>query len=204
MNSYAEDMTVCSRSHYRKLKNDIEECQRQLHNLRLITSGEGQDHMVDIRRKMMRLLALDDAYWRQRAKTHWYWDGDRNTKFFHASATPRKKVNHILSLEDDTGNKVTDDQGLRSVAQHYFHDLFQKHNTVAALVLVVIRHSVSDENNISLTAPFTKDEFRATMFSMHPDKCSGPDGFSPSFYQHFWSLCSDDIVGLNYGFVNPS
>jgi len=28
---------------------------------------------------------------------------------------------------------------------------------------------------------------------MQPDKCSGPDGYSPGFYQHFWNLCSDDI-----------
>jgi len=28
--------------------------------------------------------------------------------FFHASATAKKKVNHILSLEDDQGVKITD------------------------------------------------------------------------------------------------
>jgi len=28
---------------------------------------------------------------------------------------------------------------------------------------------------------------------MHPDKCSGPDGYSPGFYQQFWNLCSDEI-----------
>jgi hypothetical protein len=28
---------------------------------------------------------------------------------------------------------------------------------------------------------------------MNPDKCPGPDGYNPGFYQHFWSLCSDDI-----------
>jgi hypothetical protein len=28
---------------------------------------------------------------------------------------------------------------------------------------------------------------------MNPNKCQGPDGYNPGFYQHFWSLCSDDI-----------
>jgi len=41
--------------------------------------------------------------------------------------------------------------------------------------------------------PFTKAEFCDAIFSMHPDKCSGPDGYNPGFYQHFWTLCSDDI-----------
>jgi len=53
--------------------------------------------------------------------------------------------------------------------------------------------SVNDNDNDIPTAPFTKAEFRDAIFSMHPDKCSGPDGYSPGFYQHFWTLCSDDI-----------
>jgi hypothetical protein len=28
---------------------------------------------------------------------------------------------------------------------------------------------------------------------MHPDKALGPDGFNPTFYQHFWNVCGDDI-----------
>jgi len=89
-------------------------------------SSSGEDHvrMFELRKCMQRLLSQDDAYWRQRAKTHWYKDGDRNTKYFHASATARKKVNHILTLEDEVGNKVTSEQGLRDVAQNYFVNIF--------------------------------------------------------------------------------
>jgi len=66
LNACAEDMTGWSRDHCRKLKIDIdiEECRRQLHNIRLNTSGEGQVQMVEIRKRMIRLLAQDDAYWR--------------------------------------------------------------------------------------------------------------------------------------------
>lgn len=31
------------------------------------------------------------------------------------------------------------------------------------------------------------------MFSMSSDKCLGPHGFNPGFYQHFWEVCSPDI-----------
>jgi len=71
--------------------------------------------------------------------------------------------------------------------------LFQKHNSASAPVIGAIHHSISDADNAALTDPFTKDEFRATMFSMHPDKCPGPDGYSLGFYQHFWNMCSNDI-----------
>jgi hypothetical protein len=126
-------------------------------------------------------------------KTHWYRDGDRNTKFFHASATARKKANQITSLEDSSGNKVSSSTGMSEIAKNYFSELFQKNNNAAAPVTHLPRHSVSAEDNEMLTTPFTKKEFREAMFSMHPDKCSGPNGYSPGFYQQFWNLCSDDI-----------
>ena len=143
---------------------------------------------------MNRMLSQDDTYWRQRAKVHWYRYGDRNTKIFHASAIARKKVNHILSFEDNSGNKISDNNSMCEVAKNYFVELFQKnYKTAVAPVTQVIRHFVSAEDNVALTAPFTKEEFREAMFSMHPDKCSRPDGYSPGFYQQFWSLCSDEI-----------
>jgi len=84
-----------------------------MQDIRLQASGEDQFRMVELRKRMQRLLSQDDAYWRQRAKTHWYKDGYRNTKFFHASATARKKVNSITSLDNDVINKVTSEQGLQ-------------------------------------------------------------------------------------------
>ena len=114
-------------------------------------------------------------------------------KIFHASVTTLKKVNRINSLDDDVGNKITDENGLRDVARQYFVNIFQKQGGVFSPVIDVIHSSISTVDNDKLTEPFTKAEFRSAIFSMHPDKCSGPDGYSPGFYQHFWNLCSDDI-----------
>jgi hypothetical protein len=46
-----------------------------------------------------------------------------------------------------------------------------------APVIENIRRRVDNDN--MLTAPFTKEEFRVAAFSMHPDKCPGPDGYNP-------------------------
>ena len=37
------------------------------------------------------LLDSEETIWRQCSKIHWYRDGDRNTKFFHARASERRK-----------------------------------------------------------------------------------------------------------------
>jgi len=112
-------MWAWKKSHWHKLKKDIDDCRKQMHDARLGATGEDQVWMFELRKRMERLLSQDDAYWRQRAKTHWYKDGDRNTIFFHASATARKTVNRISSLDDDAGNKITNEQGLCDVARQY-------------------------------------------------------------------------------------
>jgi hypothetical protein len=52
---------------------------------------------------------------------------------------------------------------------------------------------VTAADNVSLEAPFTKEEVRVALFQMHPDKSPGPDGFNPAFYQSFWDICGDDV-----------
>jgi len=150
-------------------------------------------HYEGLPRRMTRLLVQEDMYWRQRAKTHWYKDDDVSTNFFHASTTTRKKVNKITSLEKDDGTRVTDETRMASVARDYFHELFQAKNSVRTTVLNAIRHVITNEDNIQLMALFQIEEFKETVFSMQSDKCLGPDGFNPGFYQHFWKICSHDI-----------
>jgi len=35
------------------------------------------------------------------------------------------------------------------------------------------------------------EEFKEAIFSMKPDKCPGPDGFNPGFFQKFWPICGE-------------
>ena len=82
LSSCAAEMTVWKKTHCHKLKSAIEECRRHMQDTRVQAPGEDQGHMLELQKRMQRLLSQDDAYWHQRAKTHWYKDGDRNTKKF--------------------------------------------------------------------------------------------------------------------------
>jgi hypothetical protein len=121
----AGDLSDWSRTHCHKIRKAIATCRQRLTYLRNNFTGTNQDQIAAVSRNLSQLMLQDDVYWRQRAKKHWYKDGDKNTKFFHASATTRKKANRILSLEDDNGIKVTNSNVLCSVAKNYFSDIFQ-------------------------------------------------------------------------------
>lgn len=55
---------------------------------------------------------------------HWLKDGERNTKFFHALASQRKRRNAIHSLTNVNANLVEDQEGKCEVAKEYFSTLF--------------------------------------------------------------------------------
>ena len=52
---------------------------------------------------------------------------------------------------------------------------------------------VSLEENDSLVAPFSKEEFTKAIKQMHPEKSPGSDGLNPGFYQRFWPFIGDQI-----------
>lgn len=52
---------------------------------------------------------------------------------------------------------------------------------------------MTTEDNMLLTKPFTVDEFKVAIFSMHPDKSPGPDSLNPGFYQYFWDDIGDEV-----------
>ncbi|XP_062021002.1 uncharacterized protein LOC133737477 [Rosa rugosa] len=47
------------------------------------------------------LLAQEETYWRQRSKTFWMKDGDKNTAFFHRKASNRRNKNRIKGLNNE-------------------------------------------------------------------------------------------------------
>ena len=63
---------------------------KQMFELSMIEQGKREDMNVDLMHKLhldlSKLQEEDDLYWKQRAKVEWMRFGDRNTRFFHASA----------------------------------------------------------------------------------------------------------------------
>ncbi|GAU46371.1 hypothetical protein TSUD_141290 [Trifolium subterraneum] len=176
-----------------RFKEEIDECVRRMNELRGNQDEEGSIQYQELSERHATLLIQEEGYWKQRAKMHWFQEGDMNTRFFHMSATVRSKKKKVTKLIADNGTEAHTQEELCDVAKSYFDTLFKPRDGDHYPVLNLIQPRVADDDNLVLTAPITKVEIQQALFQMHPDKSPGPDGFNPAFYQRFWEQCSDDI-----------
>lgn len=137
----------------------------------------------------------EELYWRQRSRIQWLHSGDRNSSFFHASTRGRRALNKFSVIEDAAGKVIfKEEEIVRTITEYYFN-IFTTHMSESSRVVQEsISSKVTVEMNQSLIAPPTPLEIRDALFSIHPDKAPGPDGFSASFYQSFWDSIGDEIT----------
>ena len=70
-------------------------------------------------------LKAEEMFWKQKSKVFWLWEGDKNTKYFHALTKQRRARNKITQLLDAEGNIVEDEEGLVAIATSYFRQIFE-------------------------------------------------------------------------------
>lgn len=129
----------------------------------------------------------------ERAKDFWLTEGDPNNKFFHASASSRRKTNYIPFLESDSGVKVNDKDGICNMVKDYFSDIFRGDQQSSSTHFTEESMCMSDSHNQMLVAELSFVGFTNVVKQMHPDKASGPNGQNPAFFQQFWHVFCKEV-----------
>ena len=107
----------------------------------------------------------------QKSRNTWYSCGDLNTKFYHALTKQRQIRNRIVGLHDETGNWITEENGVEKVVVDYFEDLFTTTSpSDFENFLEEIITSITPQMNNGLLRPATEEEVRQALFLMHPVK----------------------------------
>ncbi|XP_042950057.1 uncharacterized protein LOC122282168 [Carya illinoinensis] len=94
-------------------------------------------------------------------------------------ASLRKQTNTIRRISDERGNMVSSKEGINSLFQEYFKDIFSTSNpSCIAEAIDNLQPIITEEMNGTLRKAFTVKEIKDAVFDINPLSAPGPDGFS--------------------------
>ncbi|KAL0355119.1 UNVERIFIED_CONTAM: hypothetical protein Sradi_3958800 [Sesamum radiatum] len=156
--------------------------------------------------KLIEELSLrEEFYWKQRGKSHWLNLGDKNTSFFHAAATKRKKVNRINRLKGNDGSLIEEVTEIWGLIHQHFGDTFRTNHPEQDDLergTEFVSNKVDEKMNNDMLQPYTEEEVQKAVFQMAPLKSPGPDGIPPIFYQFYWSYIKSDVLSFVLNLLN--
>ncbi|CAM8951541.1 unnamed protein product [Rhodiola kirilowii] len=102
----------------------LESCKELLKSWNLSAFAEVKERECRISDELDWWLIREETLWLQRSRVLWLNQGHRNTKFFHARATQRRKKNWIEKLQDHRGIVQEDQNKVMGIVSDYFRSIF--------------------------------------------------------------------------------
>lgn len=162
--------------------SNIKQCKAELKRLRHRTDVQTVTEYDAVKKRLHLILDQREIFWRQRSKQLWLQSGDKNSKYFHASASKKRITNKIVKLKNSNGVWKEWNDGLEELIVDYYTELFSASQVDSVEVLDSVTSAITREQNLKLSMPVTDDEVKEALFQMHPDKSPGSDGMTLVFF----------------------
>lgn len=145
--------------------------------------------------KLIQLLKQQRTYWKQRGKIRWVREGDAATRYFHANATIRHRINKITSLKDEQGGVHTAHEHKALLLWNAFKSRMggSEYSGMDFNLIYLIQQT---EGLDRLETPFTRQEIEQVIAKLPNNKSPGPDDFTNEFIKGYWPLIGSDFIQL--------
>ncbi len=148
--------------------------------------------------ELEKTLLMEEICWRQKSRSLWLKEGDKNTKFFHRIANSHRRKNSIGQLEVD-GETIIDTTEINTKIVNFYNNLFTEVRVRRPTLDNLPFSNIDSEEAEGLEKAFNEEVFEAVQ-SMNGDKAPGPNGFSLAFFQFYWSVVKGDIMQIFHHF----
>ncbi|XP_070039455.1 uncharacterized protein [Nicotiana tomentosiformis] len=110
---------------------------------------------------LIKFLALEEKYWKQKSGMAWFKDGDRNTNFFHTQVKRRRKRLHLKRIQNSQGMWIEEDEEIAMEAVNFYKEQFKETTMPTSFhILDRVPTLVDMEQNSELMKQPTKDEVK--------------------------------------------
>lgn len=142
-------------------------------------------------------------FWGQRARVKWLREGDRNTKFFHATAIQRRGKNRIQKIQNNRGSWVEGKEDTFEAILEHYEEVYKSeasfdYEQCLSNNPVIVTSFMNDQ----LIRTVTEDEIQRAIFSLGALKAPRPDGFNGLFFQKNWASVKKEVCRAIIGFFN--
>ncbi|KAL9664927.1 hypothetical protein QQ045_020336 [Rhodiola kirilowii] len=174
-----------------KLKKELDDIKKLERTVEVVEKENEITEELDL------WLAREETLWMQRSRVLWLKQGDKNTNFFHATASHGQKKNWISKLRDANGVMQEDQGKVREIVTDYFRDMFwsalRVEDSVLQGQLESMPRLINDEMNSWLMSDISEEEIRRAVFSLGPLKAPGIDGFPALLYHKSWDRIKGSV-----------
>jgi hypothetical protein len=154
---------------------------------------------ADNQSKLHKTCKEEEIYWRMKSRALWLQDGDKNTAFFHKHTQSRINYNSIEEIHWQE-QVYRDAHSIKEAAHSHFKNLYSATSTddldPLAYPISEVPNLITGDENHALNRPISDKEIRQVVFSMHPDKAPGPDGFTARFFTQCWDIIHKDLCKM--------
>ncbi|CAK8562605.1 unnamed protein product [Lathyrus sativus] len=146
----------------------------------------------EVTKKVWRSFHNSESILRQKSRSLWIKEGDRNTKFFHNAMKSRLRRNNIAGLNTDRG-RIEEVYDVKEEFKNHFKRRFSEINHNRLTLDGVSFNQLSVEDNTILEQPFSLEEIKTVVWNGDKDKSPGPGGFSMGFFKVCWEFLKDHL-----------
>ncbi|XP_071926190.1 uncharacterized protein [Coffea arabica] len=181
-----------------KLRAAVKEAKRAVIETEVAQEQDSSDSVqrdLNVARERLRVtLAIEEGFWKQKARVRWLKEGDKNSKYLHAVVAERRSRAIIHRIRGADGFWVESGDLIGREAVSFFQGLFTAESYPSTYeFLNAIPKLVTDQDNSGLMEPPTLAEVKKVVFSMDRESAAGPDGFTGEFFIFAWDVVAEDV-----------
>ena len=163
LNKLSCSLQEWSRVSFGSVKKEIRKLEKRLTSIRrnnIVSNNSDEER--DIKKRLSELFEREEIMARQQSRVEWLREGDRNTSFFHARASARRRNNIIKFLRKVDGSRCEDSEGIKGMVYDFYTSLFTSEPSVSIdAVLEAIPKKFTKQINEALCREYTNDEIKA-------------------------------------------
>uniref|UniRef100_A0A803NV61 Reverse transcriptase domain-containing protein n=1 Tax=Cannabis sativa TaxID=3483 RepID=A0A803NV61_CANSA len=188
LDAWARDPT-CKEDKLKVIEKALLEVQQR------VPSVENSQLEADIILEIEEVTARQSEIWFRKSQELWNRDGDRNTRFFHASTIVRRKQNFIGAISEEGVHWINNWLDIGNYFSKNFKSVYSSSKPVFNQeIFDLLPTTVTDALNDDLIRVPSGGEIRKVVWSMAPLKAPGPDGMPGRFYRAHWNIVGQDVI----------